>query len=214
MENFENNNVYENQAGGNTPFNQQNNNAGVHEQETVLVSDYENSRYNDSFQNNNASNATVEQPNVQQANQNNQQNVQNYQRYGQPNQQPNVMNNNQFNQYGQNYNQQNNQYGQQPYQYQNQTTVTNESGKNLGIASLVLGIVSFFCCGSVCSIIGFILGLVSRSKQKENNGMALAGIILSSIAFVIWAVYFIFVIVYAINHPDSSYSSNPYYYYY
>lgn len=106
-------------------------------------------------------------------NNNNQTNPQDYsnqqyqQPYQQPNQQPNFYNNG--------YN------GYQP-------PAPDNNAKNLAIASLVLGIVSFFCFGLPCSIISIVLGSMSKKKQPENNGMATAGIVLSIIALALWAL--------------------------
>lgn len=95
----------------------------------------------------------------------------------------------QYQQGGQyNPNQQMNQPINQPYQYQ-QFQEQPESGKNFAVASLVLGIVSFFCCGTICSILGIIFGVISKQRQKENNGMATAGIVLSIIALVLGIVF-------------------------
>lgn len=99
---------------------------------------------------------------------------------------------------------QNNQYNQ-PYQYQQGTQYDPnqqynqayqypqfeeqpESGRNFAIASLILSIVSFFCCGPICSILGIVFGVISKQRQKENNGMATAGIIISIIALVLWVI--------------------------
>lgn len=131
------------------------------------------------------------QQNNQQNNQYNQQNGQYNQQYNQP----------QYNQqqYNQQYNQQ--QYNQ-PNNYNNynnyapnQYQQPQDNSRGLAIASLVLGIVSFFCCGSVCSIVGIVLGVLSRKKKPTDNGMATAGIVLSIIALAIWAIYFIYVLV-------------------
>jgi len=56
--------------------------------------------------------------------------------------------------------------------------VQSNGAKGLGIASFVLGIVSLFICGLPCSIVGLILGSISLSKQKENNGLATVGMII------------------------------------
>ena len=131
------------------------------------------------------------QQNNQQNNQYNQQNEQYNQQYNQP----------QYNQqqYNQQYNQQ--QYNQ-PNNYNNynnyapnQYQQPQDNSRGLAIASLVLGVVSFFCCGSVCSIVGIVLGVLSRKKKPTDNGMATAGIVLSIIALAIWAIYFIYVLV-------------------
>lgn len=108
------------------------------------------------------------------------------------NNQNNFNQNNQPYQYQQggqyNPNQQMNQPINQPYQYP-QYQETPEPGKNFAIASLVLGIASFFCCGTICSILGIIFGVISKQRQKENNGMATAGIVLSIIALVLGIVF-------------------------
>ncbi len=117
----------------------------------------------------------------------------------------NPNNQNNFDQNNQNNFNQNNQYNQ-PYQYQQggqynpnqqfnqayqypQYQETPEPGKNFAIASLVLRIASFLCCGTICTIIGIIFGIMSKSRQKENNGMATAGIVLSIIALVLGIVF-------------------------
>ncbi len=66
-------------------------------------------------------------------------------------------------------------------------------GKGLGIASMVLGIVSLvmFCSGwlaVICAIVGVILGGVGYKKAKDagmKNGMAVAGMTCSIIALAI-----------------------------
>lgn len=121
-------------------------------------------------------------------------------------------NNQQNNQQNNQYNQQNDQYNQPQYNQQqynqpnnynnynnyapNQYQQPQDNSKGLAIASLVLGIVSFFpCCGSVCSIVSIVLGVLSRKKKPTDNGMATAGIVLSIVALAIWAIYFIYVLV-------------------
>lgn len=129
------------------------------------------------------------------------------------NNQQNNQQNNQYNQQNDQYNQQYNQpqYNQQQYKQQqynqpnnynnynnyapNQYQQPQDNSRGLAIASLVLGIVSFFCCGSVCSIVGIVLGVLSRKKKPTDNGMATAGIVLSIIALAIWAIYLIYVLV-------------------
>lgn len=147
------------------------------------------------------------QQNNQQNNQYNQQNEQYNQQYNQP----------QYNQqqYNQQYNQQ--QYNQ-PNNYNNYNNyATNQyqqpqdNSRGLAIASLVLGIVSFFCCGSVCSIVGIVLGVLSRKKKPTDNGMATAGIVLSIIALAIWAIYFIYVLV-VYGSFSAVYNTSRYYY--
>ena len=74
----------------------------------------------------------------------------------------------------------------------------------MGVASLVLGILSILICWIPCvnylafvpAVIGVILGIVDtvkKSKSGEKKGMAIAGLILSAVAVVIiflWTVIF------------------------
>ncbi|MBQ6570563.1 MAG: DUF4190 domain-containing protein [Clostridia bacterium] len=65
---------------------------------------------------------------------------------------------------------------------------TSYPGKGLGIASMVIGIVSLVAVcsfGGYTGIVGLILGAVALSQSKKagyNNGMAVAGLVLSIIA--------------------------------
>ncbi|MGN0500301.1 MAG: DUF4190 domain-containing protein [Ruminococcus sp.] len=98
----------------------------------------------------------------------------------------------------------------QPYQapqYTNSYPVEDSSANGMAIASLVLGIVSFFCCGVPCSVVGLILGIISKKRKPLNNGKATAGIVLSIIALVLWAILFILNMV-----AGSTFMSTSYYY--
>ena len=72
-------------------------------------------------------------------------------------------------------------------QYSNQNP---EDGKGLAIASLVLGIVSFFCFAYITGILGIVLGAVAKSKGYK-GGMATAGIICGVIGIVLYIVLMI-----------------------
>lgn len=79
-------------------------------------------------------------------------------------------------------------------------------GKGLGIASMVLGIISLalFCLWYLtipCAIVGIVLGGVAYSKAKQmsmSNGMAVAGIVCACIALGL-ALLFILLIVIGIT---------------
>lgn len=160
---------------------------------------------NNRYSENNNSNNEQGIPYYQQQNFNNQNNPysnsqqSNY--YGQQNQ----YSQSQQNQYGQNnyYSQQagyQSQYNQpvgNAYQQQQYASYEQPSGKGFAIASLVLGIVSVCtCCGGLLpSVLGLIFGIISKSKQSENNGMAIAGIILSSIGIVISLIFIAMMII-------------------
>ncbi len=104
---------------------------------------------------------------------------------------------------------------QQPVQSAAQPTVP---GKGLGIAGMILGIISLvlFCIFYIsipCSIIGAILGGVGLSKAKAvgmKNGMATAGFVCSCIAlgvtilFIILAIAGLTELGFALNELDNS----------
>lgn len=129
--------------------------------------------------------------------------AQDYQQpYGSNDYNQNNYNQNNYNQ--NNYNQNDYQNGYQTYtdynqpyqapQYTNSYPVEDSSANGMAIASLVLGIVSFFCCGLPCSVVGLILGIISKKRKPLNNGKATAGIVLSIIALVLWGIYFAIVL--------------------
>lgn len=61
----------------------------------------------------------------------------------------------------------------------------NQSGGGAAIASLVLGIVSFVCCCcGVIAIPGIVCGILGLNSNKR--GLAIAGLIISSIVFLLW----------------------------
>ncbi len=142
------------------------------------------------------------------------------QQYGQNPQQPYNQqygqNPNGYQQYGQNQ-----QYNQQPYNgqqyaqpmspYDYTTPIEKDNSKGFAIASFVLSIVSLFCCGSVCSVLGLIFGFISRSRKKQNNPLATAGIVISIIALAFWAVY---LILFATGVVSNAYISTYYPRYY
>lgn len=144
------------------------------------------------------------------------------QQYGQNPQQPYTpqygQNQNGYQQYGQNpqytqppYNAQQPQYAQPMSPYDYTTPIEKDNSKGFAIASFVLSLVSLFCCGSVCSILGLVFGFISRSRKKENNPLATAGIIISIIALAFWAVYLILI---ATGVVSNTYISNYYPSYY
>lgn len=109
-------------------------------------------------------------------------------------QQPYGADNNQNYQQYPNYNQNNYQQYPNYNQYNNLNPVEDSSAKKMAIASLVLSLVSFICCGLPCSIAGLVLGIISKKRQPENNGIATAGIVVSIVALVLWVVFIIFAV--------------------
>lgn len=66
----------------------------------------------------------------------------------------------------------------------------------LGIAALVLGILSLFCLGFVGGILAVIFGRMGMKKAEQglatNGGVAKAGFILGIIGIVLSVIYFIY----------------------
>lgn len=95
-------------------------------------------------------------------------------------------------------------YGQPPY-YQNQNYAPypprqQQPGRGLGIAAMICGICSilliaaniFIAIG--CGIAGLVMGIVGRKKNGK-DGMALSGIITSSIGIGLCVLLFILAII-------------------
>jgi hypothetical protein len=72
----------------------------------------------------------------------------------------------------------------------------------LAIAAMVCGIAGFVACG-VPSLVGLVLGFVSRGRIKRSNGMltgsgmALTGIILGFVWIVLGLLYLVFIVILA-----------------
>jgi hypothetical protein len=68
----------------------------------------------------------------------------------------------------------------------------------MAVAALIVSLVSLVFCG-LPSIIGLILGIVAmrdtRRSGQDGYGMALAGVIISAIPIVLWALYWLFFVV-------------------
>ncbi|EKQ56030.1 MULTISPECIES: DUF4190 domain-containing protein [unclassified Clostridium] len=120
-------------------------------------------------------------------------------------------NNNDNNRNYNNYNNQIDQYGNINSMEQNK----NKTAYNLSVASLVLGIISLVfslscCCTYVSiifSVVGLVLGLISKDSKGKLNNLALAGIICSSIAI---AIFIIMVILAMIGEFNPSKFKNQY----
>lgn len=77
---------------------------------------------------------------------------------------------------------------QQEYQYQYQPP-QKEKGNGLSIASMVCGLVAFFCCNPLymVSTAAVILGIVALCVNRS-KGMAITGIVLGALSVIIWVV--------------------------
>ena len=84
-----------------------------------------------------------------------------------------------------------------------------QQGKGLAIASMVLGIVSIvLCCcfyylAFPCGILGLIFGIIVIKNKRPGRGMAIAGIITSSVALVFAVLLIAFASVILANLPWS-----------
>ena len=65
--------------------------------------------------------------------------------------------------------------------------VENQSNA-FGVASLVCSILSWLVFGIILAPLGIIFGAVSLSRREKNCGLALAGIIVGSIALLVLLV--------------------------
>lgn len=69
-----------------------------------------------------------------------------------------------------------------------EASIPGDASKNgFAIASLVLGILSFCCFGIVAGALAVIFGILGLKSQKR--GMAIAGIVLGSIAAVVCLIF-------------------------
>ena len=66
--------------------------------------------------------------------------------------------------------------GQNSYAYAQNQAYAADRGKGFAIASLVLGIASFFFSGIICGILAIVFGCMAKKKGYV-GGMAKAGII-------------------------------------
>lgn len=118
-----------------------------------------------------------------------------------------------------------NRYGayEQPQQYNDayfnqQYPIYNfqERPKGFAVASMILGICSFLfscCIGFITlfsSIAGLVLGIISLKKNEDGKGMAIAGIILSSVG-ILFSIFSIILWISELFY--SSNIGNPYHYY-
>lgn len=123
----------------------------------------------------------------------NNQNLNNSPQFQQP--QYNQFNNNQYQspQYIQPQYKGQSQY-QQPY---NQYQMPSQPNYGMAVASMICGIVSivFNCCiwyiSLPTAIVSFILGILSIKNKYSGKGMAIAGIVLSSIVFFAFVLFII-----------------------
>lgn len=85
--------------------------------------------------------------------------------------------------------------------YYEEPAVEPKKTDGMGIASMVLGIVSLVCCNpsGLFAIVGLVLGIISSKNAKKNgekSPFALAGIITCAIALAVFILSLIGVIIY------------------
>lgn len=81
----------------------------------------------------------------------------------------------------------------------NASVPTNDSSNGMGIAGLVISIVSFICCCGSLSWLSLIFSIIGMNYAKKNNGVgkgiSLAGLIISIIGLLIIVLYIVLWIV-------------------
>ena len=88
----------------------------------------------------------------------------------------------------------------------NQTYVTKKSN-GMAIAGFVISLVSLLCCGysSWLGLIFSIIGLVNANKNEgEGKGLAISGIVISSILFILIVLLTIFGVMASVTDDVSS----------
>ena len=78
-------------------------------------------------------------------------------------------------------------------QYNSYNQVQNED-QTMGIASLICGLVGFFCCGVILGPAAIILGILQLKKQS-GKGLAIAGIVTGAISTLLYVVMIIIYVI-------------------
>ena len=104
-------------------------------------------------------------------------------------------------------NQNMNNYGYDPNMFQ-------KDNSGLAIASLIIGIISICCCcawyiGAFLGVIGLALGIVALKDGAKQKGIAIAGIVTSSVGLLLTLLFVVLVVVFSIvdtsgGAPDGS----------
>ncbi|MDO4608237.1 MAG: DUF4190 domain-containing protein [Clostridia bacterium] len=76
----------------------------------------------------------------------------------------------------------------QPYTYNQPINNQPDPGKGFAITSMIMGILSCLCCGSLLfAVLAIVFGAVAKGKGSR-SGMAIAGIVCGIVAVVIFIV--------------------------
>lgn len=102
---------------------------------------------------------------------------------------------------------------QNPYPYMYDPNMFQEKNSGIGIASLIIGIVSICCCcvwyiGAMLGIVGLALGIVALKDNPKQKGIAIAGIVTSSVGLFLTIIFVITMIVLSLVGDGASGSSN------
>ena len=114
-------------------------------------------------------------------------------------------------------------YDEYPLDRTTRYDTSSQRGQGLAIASLTLGIISIVmalsCCLSYISIVpaiaGIICGILSKNESQKRNGCAIAGIICSAIAAIIFIIVVLLTVFTQFSYinffdDDNSYYDSPY----
>lgn len=93
-----------------------------------------------------------------------------------------------------------------PPTYTNSVEIKRNGADSISIVSLVCGIASIVCCsfGLVIGLVGAITGIISLVKRCNGRGMAIAGIIMSAIAIIFWAIITIAMVLFFLREGTAS----------
>lgn len=81
------------------------------------------------------------------------------------------------------------------------TNMAPKSDNRFAVVSLVLGVMSLLgCCiygitGMIIGIIGIVFSVISLTKYKPNQGIAIAGLITSIMGLILGGVVFVVIII-------------------
>jgi len=84
---------------------------------------------------------------------------------------------------------------------------TTQQNNGMGTAALVMGILQFFCLGTIGSILAIVFGRIGLKRvaagEATNGGAAKAGYLLGIIGLVIQVVALVIVVIVAITGSSS-----------
>jgi hypothetical protein len=82
--------------------------------------------------------------------------------------------------------------------------------KGMSIASMVLGLVSIaFGFTFVLPVVGLVLGIIGLRREPTGRGMALTGVIVSSLILLVWVIIIVAIVIGSVVAAGSAVTYNP-----